>query len=104
MSLIDKLAQRALLFAPNLLPQMFPDGKRRGNMFIIESVRFGAEGRLTINLDTGGWVDRHRTKRQWHSGRDLVDLISFQRDLNRVDAGELLVGVLTAGAATGWFV
>lgn len=87
-----ELHQKTLPRLEELLISIFPAGKIQGREFKIGSLRGEAGDSLSINLDTGVWMDF--ATGQSESGGDLASLLAAKLDFKMTDAGILIQTML----------
>lgn len=86
------LHQQTLPRLEELLTRIFPAGKVQGREFKIGSLRGEAGDSLSINLDTGVWMDFATGGTE--TGGDLASLLAAKLDFKMTDAGILVQTML----------
>jgi len=87
-----ELHQQTLPQLESLLAGIFPAGRVQGREFKIGSLRGEAGDSLSINLDTGVWMDFATGGTE--TGGDLASLLAAKLDFKMTDAGMLVKTML----------
>ena len=70
-----------------LVPEWFPDGKRRGREWVLGDLSGDAGRSLSINMEDGVWRDFSSDE----GGADLISLYAAQHQLSQTDAASQLL-------------